>query len=79
MPEFEQTAEHFRKAAESVEKAASQVEAHVAGGIQPDVRELRLHVSEIQETANRRMKRLEWGLTALAILNGAVLFFVVAQ
>ena len=56
-------------AVEVVQEAASAVERNVTEGIQPDINELRLYVSELNEAANIRQKRLLWSVWVLIGLN----------
>lgn len=56
-------------AAEAVEQAATRVESKVVNGIQPDINEIRLYISELSEAADVRQKRLTWAIWALAAIN----------
>ncbi len=57
------------EAAEAVEEAATRVESNVVDGIQPDISEIRMYISELSEAANIRQKRLTWAVWALAAIN----------
>ena len=81
--EFEETADRISSAAEnldasvqtveeateSVHKAVKRVESNVAEGIQPDVRELRIWMSELDEKADIRLQRITWVMIVLIVLN----------
>lgn len=60
-----------------VQKAASGVEKHVTYGIQPDIAELRIYLSELKETADIRQMRLLWGVWILIAVNLLTLLVVV--
>ncbi len=57
------------EAADVVERAAQRVETNVVDGIQPDINEMRIYISELSESADIRQKRLTWAIWALAIVN----------
>lgn len=57
------------EAADIVERAAQRVETNVVDGIQPDINEMRIYISELSEAADIRQKRLTWAIWALAIVN----------
>ena len=57
------------EAAEAVEQAATRVESNVVHGIQPDINEIRMYISELSEAANIRQKRLTWAVWALLAVN----------
>lgn len=56
-------------ATDSVKKSAQAVESNVAEGIQPDLRDLRLYVADLNEKNNIRMRRMTFALWTLAALN----------
>ena len=58
-----------KEAADVVERAALRVESNVVEGIQPDINEMRIYISELSEAADVRQKRLTWAIWALAVIN----------
>ena len=73
------TANTVEQAADVVQEAASRVESNVTHGIQPDINELRIYMSELNETADVRQKRLLWAIWALIGINLVTLLVVVMR
>ena len=63
-------------AVDVVQEAAIRVESNVTEGIQPDINEIRLYMSQVNDAANIRQKRLLWALYALIVLNLVTLLAV---
>ena len=64
-----ETARNVEGAVKSVEAAAARVESNVREGVQPDMRHIRLAMSEIDEKTNVRLKRIYWALLVLLVVN----------
>ncbi len=67
------SAKSVEDASDTVQKMANTVDTNVAEGIQPDIRELRIWMSDIDQKADIRLKRILWTLWIIAILNTAIL------
>jgi hypothetical protein len=67
------------EAADVVERAATRVESNVVEGIQPDITEMRMYISELSESADIRQKRLTWAVWALALINLITLLVVLLR
>ncbi len=67
------------EAADVVERAATRVESNVVEGIQPDITEMRMYISELSESADVRQKRLTWAVWALALINLTTLLVVLLR
>ena len=63
-------------AADLVQEAAAKVETNVTHGIQPDINELRIYMSELNEVADIRQKRILWAMWALIAINLVTLFVI---
>ncbi len=74
---LKQSAETAENARETVQKMATVVESNVSEGIQPDIRELRLWMSEIDEKADIRLKRMTYSLWILIALNAIIIIKLV--
>lgn len=66
---FENSVSALEDATDVVQEAASRVETNVAEGIQPDMRELRIYMSELSESINVRLKRMLWAFWAILGMN----------
>ncbi len=62
--EIRDSARVVESAAESAQEAAQLVESNVTEGIQPDIRELRINVSELNEKSEIRLRRIYLALLA---------------
>lgn len=67
------------EAVDVVEKAANKVETNVVEGIQPDITEVRLYMSELSEAVTIRQKRMTIAFWALAAVNLIVLAVVLLR
>lgn len=63
------TASSIEEAADLVQEAAERVETNVVHGVQPDINELRIYMSELNATADVRQKRLLWAMWVLIAIN----------
>lgn len=70
---LKQSVETAENARETVQKMASVVESNVSEGIQPDIRELRIWMSDIDKKADIRLKRIYYALWILISLNAIIL------
>jgi len=73
------TASSIEEAADLVQDAAGRVETNIVHGVQPDINELRILVSELNETADVRQKRLLWAMWSLIALNLATLLILLIR
>ncbi|MGH1417897.1 MAG: hypothetical protein ACRBCJ_03465 [Hyphomicrobiaceae bacterium] len=73
---LESTATTVEDAVDVVQEAAARVETNVTHGIQPDINELRINISELNQTADIRQKRLLWAMWVLIAINLITLFVV---
>ena len=64
-----QSVKNVEDASDTVQQMANAIETNVSEGIQPDIRELRMWMSDIDEKANVRLKRILWVLCIILILN----------
>lgn len=63
------TAATVEEAVDVVQEAAAKVESNVTHGIQPDINELRYDMSELNEVADIRQKRILWAIWVLIAVN----------
>ncbi|PLX37809.1 MAG: hypothetical protein C0606_05950 [Hyphomicrobiales bacterium] len=68
--------EEMKLAATKVQRGASAVETSVVDGIQPDLRELRLKVSELDEKIDVRLKHINLSLVGLLAIDIVTLLAV---
>jgi len=73
------TASSIEDAADSVQEAAARVESKVVHGVGPDINELRIYMSKLNETADIRQKRLLWAVWGLIAINVLTLIVVLTR
>ncbi len=76
---IEESVATVEEAVDVVEKAANKVETNVVEGIQPDITEVRLYMSELSEAVTIRQKRMTLAFWVLAALNLIVLATVLIR
>ena len=76
---IETSASAVEEAAEVMQEAANRVESNVTEGIQPDINELRIYMSELNDAANIRQKRLLWAVWMLIALNILILVLIIMR
>lgn len=73
---IDETAKSVEQAATTVQEAVTRVDTSVSEGIQPDIRELRMFFTELNEKSDIRLRRLFRALLILIGLNVVTLLAV---
>ncbi len=76
---IEQSADDVKEAAAAVQDAANTIETKVSKNIQPDISDLRVNVSGLNDSANVRQKRLLWGMWAMLGLHTLTIILILAK
>ena len=71
------TVGNMEDAVSTVKRTAANVESHVSSSLQPDLRELRMFITELNEKADLRLKRLYRAVAVLAALQVATILLVI--
>ncbi len=73
------TMESVEDAVATMKESTSTVENHMTANMQPDIRELRHFIAELNEKANLRLKRVYRAMVGLIVLNAITLLLVVLR